>query len=114
MLDQRVDDRLGILVANLYQHHVARLTFDEGRNLSVSATEQQIPLPVTGHGTVFNCGRPFTDRHHLVDSAVSARLQSVMPRTAHGWGAPQMLQQLLLQRTTGPNEEAAIDGDRSR
>ena len=110
VLDECIDDRLGILAGDLHQHHVARLTFDEGRNLAAPAAAQQITFPVTGYRAVFNCGRAFADRHRVADSAVIVRLQRVMARTAHGSRAPQVLKQLLLQCTTGLDEEAAIDG----
>jgi hypothetical protein len=41
---------------------------------------------------------------------VIIRLLCVTARTAHSPGAPQVLQQLLLQGTTGLYEESAIDG----
>ena len=75
---------------------------------SVTA-EQQITFPVTGYRPVFNAGRTLADRDGVGDSAVLVRLLSVMARTAHHSGAPQMLHQLLLQGAAGLDEEAAID-----
>jgi hypothetical protein len=99
-----------ILTGDLHQHHIARLTFDEGRNLAAPAAAQQITFPVTGYRAVFNRGRAFADRHGVADSAAIVRLLRVMAQTAHGPGAPQMLQQPLLQGTTGLDEESAVDG----
>src|SRR4030095_7301172 len=52
---------------------------------------------------------PLADRDGVGDSAVLVRLLSVMARTAHYSGAPQMLHQFLLQSAAGLDEEAAID-----
>lgn len=47
VLDQRIDDRLGIFAVDLHQHHVACLTFHERRDLAVLAAKQQVAFPVT-------------------------------------------------------------------
>ena len=48
VFDQRVYDRTGIFSGDLYQHHVAGMTFDEGRNLAAIGSSQQVTFPVTG------------------------------------------------------------------
>ncbi len=40
VLDQRIGERLGIFAGDLYQHHVACLTFDESRNLAAAISAQ--------------------------------------------------------------------------
>ena len=46
LLDQRIDDRLGGLILDSDQHHVACMTLHQGGDLAVVATEQQVTFPV--------------------------------------------------------------------
>ena len=48
LLYQRGDDRLGVLVGHLRQHHVAGMTFDQGRDIAVLGPGQQIAFPMAG------------------------------------------------------------------
>jgi hypothetical protein len=64
---------------------------------------------VAWHGPVFNRGGALADRDGVDDLPVDVRLLRVMPGTAHAAGSSQVLQQLLLQRPTGLNEQAAVD-----
>lgn len=77
------------------------MALDQGRNLAVLAAEQQVAFPVPGYGQVFRAGWTLADRDGVGDSAVIVRLLGVMARTAYRPSAPQMLQQFLLQSTTG-------------
>ena len=62
MVDQRVDDRLGILVVDFDQHDVACFPFNECCNQIVLAAEQQVTFPVTGYGPIFpEAGRSLID-----------------------------------------------------
>src|SRR5674476_693119 len=110
MLNQRVDDGLGIFTGSFNQHHIARLAFDEGRNLTVTTAAQQVPFPVTGYRPVCHRGRTLADRYRIGNSAVVVCLLRMMARAALNSCAPQMLHQLLLQRPKSLNEKAAIDG----
>ncbi|CAB3810966.1 hypothetical protein LMG27177_07649 [Paraburkholderia fynbosensis] len=110
VFDECIGDRLAILAGYPDQHNVTCLAFDERRNLAAAAAAQQITFPVAGYRTVFNASGAFADRYCVPNPAVIVRLLCVMARTAHGPGAPQVLQQLLLQGTTGLYEESAIDG----
>ncbi len=78
LLDQRIDHRLGVLALHPGQHHVAGMAFHQGGDLAVVAAEQEVTLPVAGHGTIFNLGRPFADRHGIGNAAVIVRLLRVM------------------------------------
>ena len=99
----------GFLVGNLYQHHVTRLTFDQGRDVAVLRSRQQITFPVTRHRPIFDRGRALTDRHHVRDltpaNAFPARLFRASDRALR----PKMLKQLLLKHTAGLNKQTAID-----
>src|SRR5665647_2461455 len=110
MFNQRVDDRFRIFSGDLHQHHIACMTFDESRNLAVPASAYQVTFPVTGYRPVCNRGRTLADRYRIGNSAVIGCLLRMMARAAHDSCAPQMLHQLFLQRPTGLNEEATIDG----
>ena len=72
MLDQCVDDGLGIFTGHFHQHHITRLAFNEGRNLAVNTAAQQIPFPVSRYRPVCHRGRTLADRHGIGDPAVIA------------------------------------------
>ena len=74
MLDERVNNGLSIFFAHRREHHVARLAFDEGRDLAVLAAKQQVAFPVPRKRPVFDCGRPLPDRYRIPDLPVDARL----------------------------------------
>ena len=74
----KLDDWFRILAANLYQHDIATITLDESRNLAAPIATQQIAFPVTGYRSIFNLGRPLTDRDHIENPAVIVRLLRVM------------------------------------
>jgi len=52
VLDQSVDDGLRVFAIELYQHHVPRLAFDQGRDLAIGAAENQVAFPVTWHRSI--------------------------------------------------------------
>ena len=52
--------------------HVARLPFDEGGDVRVLRTGQEIALPVAGDGAVLDAGWPLRDRDRIDD--LSTRL----------------------------------------
>jgi hypothetical protein len=57
VLDVRVDDSLGVLAVELYQHDVPRLALDQGGNLAVVAAEEQVALPMARNGSILDrCG----------------------------------------------------------
>jgi len=62
-----------------------------------------------GHGSVFGLGGTFADRYGFGDPAMVGGLLRVMARAAHPAAAPQVLQQLFLQRSARLDEERAID-----
>lgn len=96
-------------ILGLNRYHVACMTLNKGCNLAITVSKQQVSLPVTWYRTIFNRGRSFADGYRVNDPAVVVGFLGVMARTAHRARAPQMLQQLFLQGTTGLYEEAAID-----
>ncbi|CAB3792544.1 hypothetical protein LMG28138_03370 [Pararobbsia alpina] len=73
-----LSDRLCIFASDLHQHHEARLTFDESRDLAVCAAERQIALPVAQYRAVLDCGREFAYRYSVTDSTTLIRLPRVV------------------------------------
>lgn len=104
MLDERVDDRLRVFAIELHQHHVARLTLDQGCNLAVAATKDQITFPMSRHSSVFNARRTFTVRDCIGDLAMDCGLLRVVPGAAHSASTSEVFQQFLLQGATRLNE----------
>src|SRR6478609_11684160 len=54
LLDERADYRLGVLTCHLGQHHVTRMTLDQGRDVAVVRPRQEIALPMARHCPIFN------------------------------------------------------------
>ena len=54
MLYESVDDCLGVFSGDPDQHHVTRMTFNQGCDLAVVATYDQVTFPVTWHRTLLN------------------------------------------------------------
>ena len=46
---------------HLGQHHVTRMTLDQGRDVAVVRPGQQIAFPMARHRPIFNRGRSLTD-----------------------------------------------------
>jgi hypothetical protein len=61
LLDERGDNRLGVLACHLGQHHVTDMTFDQGRDVGIVRPGQKIALPMTRHRPIFNRRRSLTD-----------------------------------------------------
>ena len=61
LLDERGDNRLGVLACHLGQHHVTGMTLDQGRDVGVVRPGQEIALPMTRHRPIFNRRRSLTD-----------------------------------------------------
>src|SRR6266404_5321924 len=61
LLDERGDCRLGVLTCHLGQHHVTRMTLDQGRDVAVVRPGQQIAFPMARHRPIFNRRRSLTD-----------------------------------------------------
>src|SRR6478672_10923278 len=67
LLDERRYDRPGILIGHLRQHHVAGMTFDQGRDIAVVRPGQEIAFPMARHRPIFNRCRSLTDRDGILD-----------------------------------------------
>src|SRR5260221_5769388 len=77
LLDERGNDRLRVLVGHLRQHYVARVTFDQGRDIAVFRTGQEIALPMTGYCPIFNRCRP---QRAMSDIEAARRIAFVLER----------------------------------
>jgi len=78
LLDEGVDRRFGVLSLQANKHHVASVSFHQGRDLTVIAAAQEIALPVTRHRTILSFSRSFPDRDRVGDPAVVPCLLRVM------------------------------------
>ena len=86
-----------------------RLTFDQGRDVAVLRSRQQITFPVTRHRPIFDRGRALTDRHHVRDLTPANAFPVRLFRASDRALRPKMLKQLLLKHTAGLNKQTAID-----
>ena len=69
----------------------------------------QWPGPVAGNGAVLHAGRPFPDRDRILDLAKPVALEAGIAGAADRASRPQVRQQLLLEHTTGLDEQASVD-----
>ncbi len=79
------------------------------RVANLSGCNQQITLPMTGNGTIFDFRRSFADRNSIDDPALGVPVNAGMPRAAYTPLGAKVLNQLFFQRSAGLNEQAAID-----
>src|SRR5258705_13417774 len=66
LFDQRRDDAFSILVSDLDQHHVARMTLDKRCALAVPGPADQVALPMARPGAIFNGCRSLADGHGIL------------------------------------------------
>src|SRR3954469_25018963 len=109
LLDERGDDGLRLLVSHLRQHHVARMPFDQRRDVAVLCAAQQIAFPMARHRTIFNRWRSFTDRYEIRYLSSAIAMLARLLRPADRSSRAKMLEQLFLQHATRLDEEASID-----
>ena len=109
ILDQGIDDRLGVLAVDLHQHHVARLPLHQGRDLAVLAAAQQVPFPVARHRPILSRRRTLADRYGVADATVVVGFLRVVARTTHRPRMSQVRQQLLFQGAAGLDVKGAVD-----
>ena len=64
---KRGDDRRCIFAGHFDQHGKTRMSFHQGRDVTVAGTAEQISLPMTGDGAIFNFCRPFPDGDSIDD-----------------------------------------------
>ena len=82
LFDQRRDNAFGVLVRNLDQHHVARMTLDKRCDIAVPGSADQVALPVARHGAIFNRCRSFADGHGILYLAEPVSFQAGVLGTA--------------------------------
>ena len=54
MLDEGIDYRLGVFAGYSDQHHVTRMTFNQGCDLAVVTANDQITFPVSRNGSILD------------------------------------------------------------
>src|ERR1700694_3403802 len=86
------------------------MTLYQCGHVAVARTAQQIALPVTGNGTIFDFRRSFADGDGIDDPALGVPVNAGVPRAADPPLRSQMPNQLLFQRSSRLNEQAAVDG----
>ena len=84
LFDQRRDDAFSILVRDLDQHHVARMTFDKRCDIAVPGTADQVALPMARHGAIFNGCGSFADGHGILYLAEPVSFQAGVLGAADG------------------------------
>ncbi len=91
------------------QHQEAGLAFDEGGDLAVPTANQQVALPVTGHGTVVDLGGPLAYGDGADDLAPSVPVGAVRSWAASDPARAEMGGELFGQHPSGLHEQRQID-----
>ena len=86
---QRGDDRRRVFAGHFDQHDETRMTFHQGCDVTVLAAAEQIALPMTGDGAVFDLRGPFPDGDGIDDltAGVSAVTRSAASDGYAAWTA---------------------------
>ena len=58
---------ISFLIGDLHQHHVTRMTFDQGRNVAVLRSCDEVAFPMTRDRPIFNRCRTLADRDDVLD-----------------------------------------------
>ena len=79
LLDERIDHRLCVFASYSGEEQLTAVKFDQGCDLAVLATEQEITLPVARYRMIFSLSRPLADRDGIGNPAMIGCLLRVMP-----------------------------------
>ena len=109
LFDQRRDDAFSILVRDLDQHHVARMTFDKRCDIAVPGPADQVALPMARHGAIFNGCGSFADGHGILYLAEPGSFQAGVLGAADSAFRSEVLKQFFFQHPARLNEQTAID-----
>ena len=71
---KRFANRFSVFSRDLHQQRQARTAFDEGGDLSIAGTNEEIAFPMARHGTIGNFRRPLTNGDSVNDLSLSSRL----------------------------------------
>ena len=105
---ERIDHQIArAVIPQAGQQHVPGVPLDQRRDRRLPPhAEDQITLPVPGHRTILDLGRPLGDHHHPRDPP--PRLHPP-PRPARRAPGPQLRGQLPAQLPAGLHEQRPID-----
>ena len=104
------NDNFRVFARHLDQHGKARMTFYQGRNVTVLGAAQQITFPVARNRSVFHFRRPFADRDGIDDLTPGLSAGRCMSRAAHAPLRSQVVDHLFFQYSPRLDEQAAVDG----
>jgi len=82
----------------------ARMTFHQGCNVTVLAPAQQITLPMTGDGAVFDFRGPFPNGDGIDDLTTAVSANTRVLRVAYGPLGSKVPNQLFFQHSSRLNE----------
>src|SRR5690349_4051494 len=102
-LPERTGCSSGIFARHFHQHGNTRMTLYQRGHVAVARPTQQITLPMTGNGTIFDFRRSFADGDGIDGPALGVPLNAGMPRAADPPLRSQMPHQLLFQRSARLN-----------
>ena len=92
----------------LHEHREAAVALDEGDDVRVVRSGEQITFPMAWDGAILGLGGSLADRDHIEDLSLPLSALCAFGETHLPPGA-QMRRQLLLQHAARLDEETAID-----
>ncbi len=102
LFDQCRDDAFSILVRDLDQHHVARMTLDKRCDIAVPGPADQVALPMARHGAIFNRCRAFSDGHGILYLAEPVSFKAGVLGAADSAFRSKVLKQFLFSAPHAP------------
>ena len=106
---QRSDHSRRVFAGHLDRCGKTRMSFHRRCNVAVRADTQQIVLPMTGNGAVFDFCGPFPDGDGIDDLTTVVSTVTRVPRAAYTPLGSKVLNQLLFQHSPRLNKQPAVN-----
>ena len=98
------DDHSRVFAGHLYQRGKTRMTFHQGRYVTVLCAGNEITLPMTRNGSVLDLRRSFPDGDGIDDCAARLSTGTRVLRATYAPLGSKVPDQLFLQYSSGLNE----------
>jgi hypothetical protein len=92
------------LLGTFYERGETGVTLYQGDDVTVARTAEQIALPMTRNGAVFDFRRPFPCGDGIDDLTAGMPADTRVPRAAYAPLGPKVLNQLFFQHFSRLNE----------
>jgi hypothetical protein len=104
------NDRDRVFAGYLDQRGKTRMSFHQGRDVTVLRPADEIALPMAGDGAVFDFSGPLPDGDGIDDLTTAVSAITGLLRAAYKPLGPKVPNQLFLQHSSRLDEQAAVNG----